>query len=106
MRRPTVLLGVMSLPAGWASDRFGAPLMMVVMFVGLGLSSIACGLVPTATRFALCWRFAGSASFGAIYHSAGIGWIIRTAREQGHAMGVNGLWGSAGWRSMASCRAC
>ena len=40
-----VLLGVMSLPAGWASDRFGAPAMMVVMFVGLGLSSIACGLV-------------------------------------------------------------
>ena len=45
-----ILLGVMSLPAGWASDRFGAPLMMVVMFVGLGLSSIACGLVPRATR--------------------------------------------------------
>ena len=41
-----ILLGVMSLPAGWASDRFGAPLMMVVMFAGLGLSSIACGLVP------------------------------------------------------------
>ena len=41
---------------------------------------------------ALC----GLGVFGAIYHSAGIGWIIRTAREQGHAMGVNGLWGSAG----------
>ena len=40
-----ILLGIMSLPAGWASDRFGAPVMMVVMFVGLGLSSIACGLV-------------------------------------------------------------
>ncbi len=34
----TILLGVMSLPAGWASDRFGAPAMMVVMFFGLGLS--------------------------------------------------------------------
>ena len=32
----SVLLGVMSLPAGWASDRFGAPQMMVVMFLGLG----------------------------------------------------------------------
>ena len=91
-----ILLGVMSLPAGWASDRFGAPLMMVVMFVGLGLSSIACGLVATGDTFALMLALCGLGVFGAIYHSVGIGWIIRTAKEQGHAMGVNGLWGSAG----------
>jgi MFS family permease len=91
-----VLLGVMSLPAGWLADRFGAPLMMVVMFVGLGLSSIACGLVAEGDTFALMLALCGLGVFGAIYHSAGIGWIIRTAREQGHAMGVNGLWGSAG----------
>ena len=54
-----ILLGVMSLPAGWASDRFGAPLMMVVMFVGLGLSSIACGLVPTGDTFALSLALCG-----------------------------------------------
>ena len=91
-----VLLGVMSLPAGWAADRFGAPLMMVVMFVGLGLSSIACGLVAKGDTLALMLALCGLGVFGAIYHSAGIGWIIRTAKEQGHAMGVNGLWGSAG----------
>ena len=45
-----ILLGIMSLPAGWASDRFGAPLMMVVMFLGLGLSSILCGLVARGER--------------------------------------------------------
>lgn len=92
----TILLGVMSLPAGWASDRFGAPAMMVVMFVGLGLSSIACGLVPAGNTFALSLALCGIGVFGAIYHSVGIGWVIRTAKEQGHAMGVNGLWGSAG----------
>ncbi len=91
-----ILLGIMSLPAGWASDRFGAPAMMVVMFAGLGLSSIACGLVPTGDAFMLTLALCGLGVFGAIYHSAGIGWIIRTAKEQGHAMGVNGLWGSAG----------
>lgn len=92
----TVLLGVMSLPAGWASDRFGAPAMMVLMFLGLGLSSIACGLVPAGDAWLLSAGLCGIGVFGAIYHSCGIGWIIRTAREQGHAMGVNGLWGSAG----------
>ena len=92
----TILLGVVSLPAGWASDRFGAPAMMVVMFLGLGLSSIACGLVPTGDTLALSIALCGIGAFGAIYHSVGIGWVIRTAKEQGHAMGVNGLWGSAG----------
>jgi MFS transporter, FSR family, fosmidomycin resistance protein len=92
----TVLLGIMSLPAGWASDKFGAPIMMVVMFVGMGLSSIACGLVPTGDTLALSIALCGIGAFGAIYHSVGIGWVIRTAKEQGHAMGVNGLWGSAG----------
>ena len=92
----TILLGVMSLPAGWASDRFGAPAMMVAMFVGLGLSSIACGLVPAGNTLALSLALCGIGVFGAIYHSVGIGWVIRTAKEQGHAMGVNGLWGSAG----------
>ncbi|WP_295136321.1 MFS transporter [uncultured Reyranella sp.] len=92
----TILLGVVSLPAGWASDRFGAPAMMVVMFLGLGLSSIACGLVPTGDTLALSLALCGIGTFGAFYHSVGIGWVIRTAKEQGHAMGVNGLWGSAG----------
>jgi MFS family permease len=92
----TVLLGLMSLPAGWASDRFGAPVMMAVMFAGMGLSSIACGLVPTGDTLALSLGLCGIGAFGAIYHAVGIGWVIRTAREQGHAMGVNGLWGSAG----------
>ncbi len=92
----TILLGVVSLPAGWASDRFGAPIMMVAMFLGLGLSSIACGLVPAGDTWALSAALCGIGAFAAIYHSVGIGWVIRTAREQGHAMGVNGLFGSAG----------
>src|SRR6476660_4493457 len=80
----TVLLGIMSLPAGWASDRFGAPVMMVVMFAGMGLSSIACGLVPTGDTLALSSALCGIGSFAAIYHSVGIGWVIRTAKEQSH----------------------
>lgn len=92
----TILLGIVSLPAGWASDRFGAPAMMVVMFLGLGLSSIACGLVPTGDTLSLALALCGLGVFGAFYHSVGIGWVIRTAKEQGHAMGVNGLFGSFG----------
>ena len=52
--------------------------------------------MPTGDTFALSLALCGIGAFGAIYHSVGIGWVIRTAKEQGHAMGVNGLWGSAG----------
>ena len=92
----TILLGVGSLPAGWLSDRWSAPGMIVVMFFGLGVSSILCGLVPERDTLLLSLGLAGIGLFGAIYHSVGIGWVIRTAREQGHAMGVNGLYGSIG----------
>lgn len=91
-----ILLGVGALPAGWLSDRWSAPGMIVVMLVGLGLSSIACGLVPTGDTLALGIALGGIGLFGAIYHSVGIGWVIRTASRQGYAMGVNGLFGSAG----------
>lgn len=91
-----ILLGIGALPAGWLSDRWSAPGMIVIMLVGLGLSSIACGLVPTGDVLALGIGLGGIGLFGSIYHSVGIGWVIRTASRQGHAMGVNGLYGSVG----------
>lgn len=91
-----ILLGVGALPAGWLSDRWSAPGMIVVMLAGLGLSSIACGLVPTGDTLALGIALGGIGLFGSIYHSVGIAWVIRTASRQGHAMGVNGLFGSGG----------
>jgi len=91
-----ILLGVGAVPAGWLSDRWSAPGMLVVMLVGLGLSSIACGLVPSGDTLMLGIALGGIGLFGSIYHSVGIGWVIRTASRQGHAMGVNGLFGSGG----------
>ncbi len=63
-----VLLGVMSLPAGWASDRFGAPLMMVVMFRRPRPVVDRCGLVAKGDTFALMLALCGLGVFGAIYH--------------------------------------
>jgi MFS family permease len=99
-----ILLGVMSLPAGWASDRFGAPRMMVVMFIGLGLSSIACGLVPKGDTFALMLALCGSC-VRRLYHlgSASVDHPHRPGT--GPAMGVNGLWAARVSPSTASCRA-
>ena len=103
----TVLLGIMSLPAGWASDRFGAPIMMVVMFAGMGLSLDR--LRPGADR-----RHAGPVD-RALRHR-----LVRRDLPFGrhrlgdpHGQGAGPRDGRQrpvgqrrAWRSTASCRAC
>ncbi len=69
--------------------------MMVVFFVGLGLSSVACGLAssPRGLWLALC----ALGSFAAIYHPVGIPWLVRSSStSRGKALGVNGIFGSVG----------
>ncbi|MBL8673472.1 MAG: MFS transporter, partial [Rhodospirillales bacterium] len=90
------LLGLAALPAGWLSDRWSAPGMMVVMFLGMGVASIACGFVPDGGYLPLQLLMAALGLFAAIYHSVGIAWVLRNAARPGHALGINGVFGSAG----------
>jgi len=96
------LLGLIALPAGWLSDRWSAPGMIVVMFFGMGVSSIACAFVPDRNFLLLELAMAALGAFAAIYHAVGIAWIMRNASRPGHAMGINGVFGSAG---LAACGA-
>src|SRR5262245_28463984 len=96
------LIGLGALPAGWLSDRWSAPGMMVVMFFGMGAASMACALVPDRDFLLLELAMAAMGLFAAIYHAVGIAWVMRTASRPGHAMGVNGVFGSAG---LAACGA-
>jgi MFS family permease len=73
--------------------------MMVVFFVGLGASSIVCGLVDG--RLALLAGLAAIGLFSAIYHPVGIAWLVRNAESRGKALGVNGVFGSIGIASAA-----
>ena len=90
----SLLVGVTALPFGWLGDRLGAANMMVVYFVGLGLSGIACGLVEGPEAMFLGLTAIGV--FSAIYHPVGIAWVVRSARARGKALGVNGVFGSIG----------
>jgi len=96
------LLGLVALPAGWLSDRWSAPGMIVVMFFGMGASSIACAFVPDRNFLLLELAMAALGAFAAIYHAVGIAWVMRNASRPGHAMGINGVFGSVG---LAACGA-
>ncbi len=90
-----LLVGLAALPAGWLGDRWSSTGMLVVFFIGMGLSAMAAALVsePWSMLVALC----GIGMFAAIYHPVGIPLVIRTSSEnQGKALAINGVFGSVG----------
>ena len=90
----SALVGLAALPAGWLGDRWSAGGMMVVFFVGLGLSSIACGFVDGT--LALFIGLSAIGLFSAIYHPVGIAWLVKNAESRGKALGINGIFGPVG----------
>ncbi len=90
-----LLIGLCALPAGRLADRWSSPGMLVVMFLGMGAATVACGFVETET--ALMLFLAGLGLFGAIYHPVGIPWVIKTsAGKTGMRLAVNGIFGGLG----------
>ncbi|GAB4374322.1 MAG: MFS transporter [Kiloniellaceae bacterium] len=90
----SLLVGLAALPAGWLGDRWSAPGMMAVFFIGLGVSGIVCGLVNSTT--ALMLGLAAVGLFSAIYHPVGVAWLVRSAKARGMALAINGIFGSLG----------
>jgi len=89
-----LLIGLGAIPAGWLGDRWSAPGMMIVMFLGMGIASISCGLATTPTGLVLGLSAMGL--FASIYHPVAIAWLVRNALAQGKALGINGVFGSIG----------
>ena len=94
-----ILVGVGALPAGWLADRWSASGMMVVYFIGLGTSGIVCGFLDRPAAMLL--GLAAIGLFSSIYHPVGIAWLVRNAEKKGRALGINGIFGSAGVASAA-----
>ena len=89
-----LLMGLGALPAGWLADRWSAGGMMVVFYLGIGACFTLCGFAPR--RRCSARGLAGVGLFASIYHPVGIAWLVRHARARGKALGINGVFGSAG----------
>ena len=55
----SLLVGVAAIPAGWLSDRWSRSGMMLVMFLGLGISSLLCGISYNQTTLFIGLTFLG-----------------------------------------------
>jgi FSR family fosmidomycin resistance protein-like MFS transporter len=89
-----LLLGIAAPLAGWLGDRWSAMGMMAVYFIGVAGAAIAVGLADGAMQIALALAALGF--FTSIYHPVGMAWLVRNAEHQGRAVGINGVFGSAG----------
>ena len=89
-----LLIGLGAIPFGWLSDRWSRSSMMVLMFVGMGLSSIFCGLSNSVLDLFISLSLLGLSC--SIYHPVGIAWVINSSKKKGKALGINGIFGGVG----------
>ncbi len=89
-----VAFGLFSLPAGWLGDRFSRRDMMVVFYVGVGLSLAAAAVAPSL--YVLGFALFALGMFAAIYHPVGTAMILENATQRGRTMAFNGVCGNLG----------
>lgn len=75
--------------------------MMVVFFVGIGLTSIATSFAQSPQQIAVLLFFVGV--LAAIYHPVGLAMVVEGAKSSatGMALAINGVWGNFGVGSAA-----
>ena len=79
-----LLIGLGAIPFGWLSDKWSRSGTMTIMFIGMGLASILCGL-STSVSF-LFFSLSLLGLFCSIYHPVGIPWVIHAANKQGRRL--------------------
>ena len=83
-----------SLPMGILADRWGRDHMMVVFFIGIGISSILTGFAQTPMQLGAGLLLIGI--FGSIYHPVGLAIVTGRWKHTGMRLAVNGVWGNLG----------
>lgn len=89
-----LLVGLGAIPAGWLSDKWSRSGMMIIMFFGLGFSSILCGISKDKSTLFIGLTLLGL--FCSIYHPVAISWVVNLSYKTGRALGVNGIFGGFG----------
>jgi MFS family permease len=94
-----IAFGAGSLITGWLGDRWSRRHMMLIFFVGIGLSMISVGFVSSPLQLGAALLAIGI--FASIYHPVGTAMIVSYAEKLGAEMGINGVWGNLGVASSA-----
>jgi MFS family permease len=94
-----VAFGAFSLPAGWMADRWSRKGMMVIFFIGIGLSSILTSLAKSPIQIGIGIFSIGL--FASIYHPVGLALVVQGRDKPGVPLAINGIFGNMGVASAA-----
>lgn len=94
-----IAFGVCAVLAGWIADKWSREGMIVIFFIGIGLSSILAGLANTPIQIAIGLTLIGI--FAAIYHPVGLAMVVQGRVRTGIPLAVNGVFGNLGVASAA-----
>ncbi len=89
-----IALGVCTVPAGWLADKWNRRGMMVIFFVGIGLSSMFTALAETPIIMGLGLLAIGV--FASIYHPVGLSLVVEGRTATGVPLAANGVFGNMG----------
>lgn len=89
-----VAFGVCALLAGWLADKWSREGMMVIFFVGIGLSSVLAGMARSPLQMGIALTLVGV--FAAIYHPVGLAMVVQGRKKIGIPLAVNGVFGNLG----------
>jgi MFS family permease len=88
------MFGAGSILSGKLGDQWGRRAMMIIFFVGIGLSCLLVAFCQNKWQIGLALTVMGA--FASIYHPVGIPMIVQRADNPGFVIGVNGLVGNLG----------
>ena len=94
-----IAFGVCAIPAGWLADKWSREGMIVVFFIGIGLTSMLAGFAETPLQMAIYLTLLGA--MAAIYHPVGLALVVQGRQNTGVPLAINGIFGNMGVASAA-----
>ena len=89
-----VLFGAIAPISAHLADKFSRSLLMVIFHFGIGFSSILAGLSNNVWFLSFSIGLIGV--FASIYHPVGIAMLIKSNKNIGFRLGINGVFGNMG----------
>jgi MFS family permease len=86
--------GVLAIPWGYLSDRFGPRWILGAGMLIAGAGFTAAGLTRSAEQLSIALAVIGVGC--SAYHPSGLALLSKGMHGRGRALGINGLWGNAG----------
>jgi MFS family permease len=89
-----VMFGLGTLPSGWLGDRIDRMKLIILFFVGCGVSSLSIAFSTGPITLMIGLGLLGL--FTSLYHPVGLAHVTEIGKRTGRALAINGVFGNMG----------